>query len=604
MGYDKLNLGSEETEWTTMHEPDLLDRRGDDRGELLSQRPEGLHCPEERWIRRRPYLLWTLYILIAMALIMPFIIPPDTEEIGPAMFMMLFMTFVGTGVMVLGITLMRPHRVAERVYDNGVLVKDHLERPVYYPWGFFSIKHELDDAKGQRLMLGCHRCWVVIPSGMPGYDEWAKEVQKRVGKEEYMSLGPSDEKNREGEASRLFRWLFLTTVVGSTLITFVVYLTIFHEEGALDVVMIGLLYLWIIISILPILGTILLKVKSQKYYGYNAGKIFAVLVIVGLISYTLFTAGLMSLGSDEMDPNDLHVIETPEPGASTLLPGVYEGMDIVTDGPVKVGDGERMILLNTTLTFDPAHGLRDGLWVSEGGSLVLDNCTVTTSDIFRGFNIKVHGTATITATDIIGICDNYEEYDWDNSEWYWEYGFEVTNDDFTMVDCTVRDSLGSALLLNEADATVTNCTFYRSGASGIVLRRSNATIEDCTFEGCERGMNLRLSNATVTNCTFRSNDVGVLVMSSYPTISDCHFINCYESAVTSVGSEPVLQNITRTGTGNDISEFPLDHYEFDDTFFILAMVFMLPMMLLVMSTAEIIGERIKLRKESKEIEKV
>ncbi len=598
MDYDIDDTGIEERDWTSLREADIEGGPVRGRGEVLSVRGEDVHCHEERWIRRRPLMMAAFYALVASMVIVPITVPLDLDDVDSFMAMAIFASAVPTFIMVLGLSLLRPRMVSETVYENGVAVRDHKGRERYIPWGYFFNSGELDNAKGTRLILMGTRAIVVIPSGMPGYDGWHRDIEKRVGKEDYMVLGPEDAKAKKAEYAQFVRWILLTSIIGSTIVAFTVYMTFYYGEGDLDLQIIAMLYLIVAMFVVPMVAGAVLKVRAQRYYGHDIRKAGTVLVVIGLISYSLFTVGFLSMDF-RSDPYDLLVVETPEPLDSVLEAGTYVGEDIIADGPVKVEAGEQLVLSNSTVTFDRSPGLEGGLWVGRGGTLIMDNCTVTSSDVFKGFYIKVHGIAHITDTDIIGLADNEEGYDSELGGWAYEYGFEVTHDGFSLVDSRVIDSLGTALLINECEAQVTGCTFYRAGASGMVLRRTAPRIDDTTFEGCERGLNIYSSNATVDNCTFRSNEDGVVLRSSGGSIANCTFIDNRVSAIEMLGSDPELSDNERIGTGNGILDLPLDYYEYDDTFMVAMMVYMGPVMVLFMSLSELVGERIKLRNERK-----
>ena len=598
MESDRNLLGIRENDWTTLDEINLgQDREARGRGELLSERPYGLQCHEEKSIRRRPLLMVIFFASAASLAILPFIVPVDGEDFSAFMFVTFYVSIVGTVTLMLAMFLVRQNRIAERVYENGVEVSEPRGGTMYYPWGFFTTASELDNSKGRRLILACARRWVVIPSGMPRYDDWMRDVEKRVGREEYMDPGPKGARERIDELERYIRSAVGSVILASVVIAVVVYFGLLHDEGSFEPLMFAIIVLLVVMTALPVIVAPLLKQRTVRFYGHDLRRVLALYVILLVVLYSVFTVGLVvTIDSDEAVA-DLIVTPTPEPSSSTLVPGLYEGQSIVSDGSIKVNAGENLTLVNCTVTFDPARALDGGIWVGEGGSLVVVNSTLTSADIFKGFSIKLHGSASFTTTEIIGICDLEEHFDTDVDHWMYEYGFEVAGDAFTMKDCVVRDSTGSGLILNGCNATLEGCTFFRSPASGLVIHRADPEVRNCTFEGCERGLNLYYSNASIANCTFRSDTNGVELRHSSPTISDCVFNDCYENAILSLGSEPRLVDNQFVNNGNDVLDEQVDYLEFDDTWFILSMVYMVPVMLLIMSSAEVIGERFKLKSQ-------
>jgi parallel beta-helix repeat protein len=357
-----------------------------------------------------------------------------------------------------------------------------------------------------------------------------------------------------------------------------------------DVHLIVLLFVYVALIVVNMFMSWLLKPASVEYYGHNAKRTAAVFVVLLIALYSGFTAGYMAYDSP-LKEDALSITDTPEPAYGVLVPSTYEGMELTADGPVLVGAGETLSLVNSTLTFDPAPGMDWGLWVDEGGTLLVDNSTVRSSDPFEGFYIKVLGSVTVVDSELEGICDNVMDTDRSFWDMYYEYGFEVLSDGFSMRGTTVRDALGTGMMLNGVNATIEDCTFYRSGGSGIVASDSDVTVTNCTFVGCERGMNVWHSNLTVEGATFRSLQIGVMLHYSSSEISGSAFEECHDTAVWSEGGEPFLQDNTFDGNGRDAYAYDSEFGDFD-RYFEWVMVFMAPVMFLFFAITEILGARL------------
>jgi hypothetical protein len=340
-----------------------------------------------------------------------------------------------------------------------------------------------------------------------------------------------------------------------------------------------------------------LSAMRRALTGINPAPFLAAVVVLLVAGYSGFTLGIMSV-----DPEPFReqwtVRSTPDPGKSVLDPGTYQDRVLSVDGPVTVGEGETLELVNTTMTFDPAPGSRWGLWVAEGGHLELRGSTVRCVDTGLGYDLEVHGSAEVVDSVISGTkrCSRGPTEAGVRSM---DTGFEVYSDEVVFRNTTFMDHNGMGVLTYECSPLFENCTFTdleNDAALGIIY--GNPTVVGCTFEACYCATWVFDSTVEFRNCTFTRNREGMYLEYGSPRIVDCVLEDTWYIAIYDSSSDPVFVNLVFADNGEDVHEeepaTDLDLWQG------IIMLYIFPVMLLIMRTGELIWERLRLRKEARE----
>ena len=581
----KFNLeAQDDIGWSALKGSDIEGQETGPRGDLLSERPDDLSVYDVWWVRQRPILLVVFFAIVASLVMLPFVFRESNDSVSQFIIVTLSAYLGGFILLMIGRWVWYVPIYALKVYENGVLVEDSAGLQYYTPWGYFSRAHDKKNRMGRNLVLLGPMGLVLVHGQMPGYDEWVIDVQTKVHTSEPPSDDPHAPRGKKRDlSSKIVGWIMLY-VMASSLVVLSIYFGWYYDGGSIDWQAITLGYLYISLIFIPVFGNWLLKYPRVRYYGHSAVRYAVVIVVALVFAYTAFTVGYLAYESEPVS-HDLHPIRIPDPGHSSIPPGTYQDTELVADGPVSVHDGEELVLINTSLMFDPAPGINGGLWVGEGGNLILRNSTVSSTDPFVGFHIKIYGSATVEDSEILGTSTN--RHKWNDVTWEWEveYPLEIASDDVVFSRTRIADTLGTGMFLNRCNILIQDCTFFRTEESGIVAWDSESVIMNTTFHGCFYGLNLWGSKVTVTGSTFRSCEMGVNMRSASPTITNSTFFQCRDYAIFYLASSPSLENNTFSKNGWDIYEASDDYYDY--TLFTDAMiVYMAPVMVLGFAVVE------------------
>lgn len=428
------------------------------------------------------------------------------------------------------------------VYENGVEWYSLAKGVHYVPWGEFATAQEAEYGGSKMLMLKNESgMGGAINASLPGYDGWVEQVKERVGDPAYTT--------GEVRTETATRYWAIPLIAGAVSLVIGV-MTGLYMNSELEGSTTGAGWtIWVLMGVpsamiyfVVIMGWLM----ARNVFGFAKAKFPpAAIVAVVVVMLLVFSVALSAAGPVSFT-RYVDIIESPDPGRTVLEPGDYEDQALVVDGPVTVGAGETLALINTTLTFDPAPGLRHGIWVHPEGTLLLQDAVVNSTDPEVGFTFEVHGTARIRDSRIVGTATDPDHVNG-------EGGLEVYNDDVVIEGTTFENALSASVMTVYCSPTIRGCTFSGAMDEGVEGHGGAPVIEDCQFVDCEWPvLYWNASTVEIVNCTFRDCPRGVGLAQCPATVRDCTFRNITEYGIRwSSECVPVREGNTFEDVGVD-----------------------------------------------------
>ena len=198
---------------------------------------------------------------------------------------------------------------------------------------------------------------------------------------------------------------------------------------------------------------------------------------------------------------------------------VIEDDFVLMDGNVTVTSGGDLTLRNVTILFKCEWSMEHGLKVREGGTLRVDNSTLSSSKLRVWWAFKALNGSTLRLLD-----SNVQEC----------YGVIIRTND-AIIERNAIDG-GGGLSLPAGAPPVRNCTF--SGFSGVST--GGAWVVDCTFVGhSHRGINVVGGTTRIIRCTFRDmHSTGVRLYFGGAMMIDCSFEDSRRGVWAEEGCRP------------------------------------------------------------------
>jgi len=489
-----------------------------------------------------------------------------------------------------------------KVYENGVLVGVWNGSRLFLSWGHFKRSDELLNKKdmnlsGLRLRGSLGMVFILPNEQYP--DGFIERVKRQVNQpscrfvdEEHVDLC------RRGLLRAMGQWLFwtLVLVIGAT----AVYLVAVMPGAVLVAPVLILLGLCAgSMCVLPFFIDWLFRVDRVEVCRLDARSWATLCVILLVLTFGGFGAGYSSW-YEEYPLGEFHIAVDTDPGFTSLAPDRYVEEHLTASGPVVVGPGETLELVRSTLEFNPSPGLDWGLWVDEGGNLIMDNSTLVPADRAVGLSIEIHGSAMIVHSRIVAPAIGRTTWDEETGDALNDYGFEIFSDEVFLYGTTVEDAPTTGVILYNCSPQVEGCRFQHIGQSAIVVRYGDPRIANTTFIDCERGLNLFDSGAMITNCTIRGSFTPITMYNSAPVIEGCMIIGSEYEAIRAVESAPVISNTSfRHIGGSDVREYTWDSFEMERFLLVPIMVYTFPIFLLCWAALRLSGQRLARWREAR-----
>jgi len=217
-------------------------------------------------------------------------------------------------------------------------------------------------------------------------------------------------------------------------------------------------------------------------------------------------------------------------------------------GPIRVGEGETLTLLDCDIAFDMPPAGTIGIWVAEGGHLEMVRTNVTMVDSWRGYYIEVYGSAVVQGCLLERLWQGGEGLGHNRDS-----GLEVYSDDVRVENTTFRDCSGNAIMVVGASPMILDCTFVDILDDGIESVVASPWVEGCTFRNCSYGAIMWGSGGTIRDCAFEGGGMGVGLMSSDTDIVDCSFDGLEDEAIYRTWDcEGSIEGVTYGVNGEDL----------------------------------------------------
>jgi hypothetical protein len=445
-------------------------------------------------------------------------------------------------------------RVPVAIYESGILVQDLIGIETFIPWGVFTKMEEdpkqlrfrrrigISDYRepisfphretrpGLKLKTG-GRQWVIVDKGLHDFDKVADLAKEKIG-----DMGTVTEEFKE-QLSERHLWGNYLAITIAFLVAFALaswaigkWPIIPDQSSVVSLVLIG--------TPLAVMAVALATYISHHpftWFNIRVKPQLMVPTIVVVMLLLVYTGASAFAWYDSWRP-DHGVLSTDAPGESSIEIGEYENEVVRATGPVTVGEGEVLTLINTTLLFWPDPWGQYGVWVDEGGILVMLNSTVRSSTLRLGHTFEIHGTALIFDSRIHGT---YAGLPGELSDG----GVEIFSDDVEIIQTTFVSAQGSAVIISECSPIIESCTFETVMDAGVDVHGGTPRILNSTFTMCQVGVRVNAADAIIRGNKFCETGRGIHVKWSDPVIEDCRFRWISGSAIQYTGtSKPDVKN--------------------------------------------------------------
>jgi hypothetical protein len=189
------------------------------------------------------------------------------------------------------------------------------------------------------------------------------------------------------------------------------------------------------------------------------------------------------------------------------------------DDNIFITSSGELEIYNSTIIFECSPTNIFGLYLSSGGRLEIENCTLTVKYHNLGFLCKLYGKANIVNTTL--------EYLWATGRFFtFSGGLEIYSSDVLIDNCKIINSRGNGVTIEDASPIITHSTIRDSGDDGIDMEDSNAVVFNCTIiNNYGDGVYIDDGSAKVINCTFNYNfNFGIKVSASRYEIKGNSFL--------------------------------------------------------------------------------
>ncbi len=429
-------------------------------------------------------------------------------------FMFVMLVFLGPMFTVLGGVILAISRKLKpvRIYDNGI----EASAPMGTRTFFFSFG-ELQDVTETRNFIdgevyvfktGAVYQNVAIRKRMRGFPEMLPAIRAKLGREEYVV---KDVSPREAVASRKTEYvLYATATIVSIVISAVFILYAFSGQSA-SVAISGFGIVMPLFTMLAVTYMTFRMTKMHKVVPRRLNiKIPAAIVALSLAYFFVSLGVGFAIPASSPQPTDTHI--EPKPISSSLPPGTYVGAVLTLNSSILVDSGQVLQLVNTTLVMDLSADRQSGIWVGEGGTLLMSNTTISAAQYSFRYTFEIMGSARIEGGTISGVWANSKQENFDG-------GLEIYSSDVVINGTSLPDPWLSGVLIMNSSPTITNNTITGAGDDGIEMHDSKARVVGNTISHCDYAMIVSQgSDALIENNVFADNRHGIVLQSSSPVV--------------------------------------------------------------------------------------
>lgn len=435
-----------------------------------------------------------------------------------------------------------------RIYENGFEVPLG-KRMIFYSFGEITKMREQRNPFTKETDYVCQTgMWsnfFYLRKSMRGLDEIIESIKLKIGRPEYkVEIEPSEE---EKALSRKYeKSVYLTSFLGGFLL--IVLLTIGFYLGVLppsyfifDVMLVSSVLTMIIVIFMTVFMT---KMKKFAPRRLNV-KIPAAMIMV-LLAYSLISMGM----SDVIIQGRYQTHENigPKPTTSFVASGSYNNANLIVEGNILVDSGDTLRFRDSTILMNLSFDGEFGIWVAQGGTLILENTSIESSWYQFGYTFEIMGSATIIGSDISGVWGDLDNVNFDG-------GLEIYSSDVLIEDSHIRNGTTNNIFIMNSNPKIINTTIINTRDDCIEMQNSKATIVNNTIRDCGWGIIVaRESDAIIRGNEIIWNEHGIYVGGfSNPTIEDNVFDYNKRYAIEyDGGSNPSIRSNTFGMNGIDI----------------------------------------------------
>lgn len=441
--------------------------------------------------------------------------------ISVSRFTLLIPVMGGLIILLIGVTLLAIGRLARptKIYENGIDVQVG-KRTIFVSFGEFTRMRERMNPIEKEMYIVFEGTTPYLRTGvrksLQGLDKILASIESKIGKPEHIvEIAPTQE---EETASKRYEYMMYAKgpimVAGMAMAITIPYMI---TQGSLGY------YMFLdLLPLLPIAGmtvTVMAPVLMRRMKKLVPRKLnlkIPAAIIVGFLVTSLVIAAAGVGIFIAMNPPLENI--GPKPSSTALAPGTYDGESLVVDGNVTVNSGEFLHIMNSVLTMDLRSDKEFGIWIEEGGTLTLENTTVTSDPRTFGYTFEIMGAATITESYITGLWGDPANVNYDG-------GLEIYSSDVLIENSHIDDVITNGLLIVNSDPVIINNTIEDAADDGIELQNSDARILNNTIEGCGWAIIVsRGSDAVIKGNFISDNRNGIVIESSSPIVEDNEFV--------------------------------------------------------------------------------
>ncbi len=153
-----------------------------------------------------------------------------------------------------------------------------------------------------------------------------------------------------------------------------------------------------------------------------------------------------------------------------------------------IGNGGSVVIRNSHLIMNYQgpwdHSEKEevvpGIYILEGGSLVLDNATIT-SDEPDGFIFEVYGSMVSRNSTIRNLWGDNNQYDHQG-------GLEIYSSDVLLENTTIMKGITNGIIIGDHSPTINNCHIIDNGDDGVEIAGGSPLIMNTIIENNSWGM--------------------------------------------------------------------------------------------------------------------
>ncbi len=374
---------------------------------------------------------------------------------------------------------------------------------------------------------------ISLRKNTPGLERILDSIREKIGRPEYlMRLEPTERK--EVTSRKVEHGIYAGSLVAGFVISLIASIILFQGEN-LDVFFSGFGLIMPSMTMIIIVYATYSMSETPSFSKFVPKKLNlkvpAIIIVIMLVLF--FLSGAVGSNLFGPSPETKHI--SPKPASSAVTPGLHENTTIDAHGDILVDSGETTTFRNSTITFHATIPGSLGVWVAEGGTLILDNSLVTTWDPVYTYTFEIMGSATIRGSALYNLWGEWDDYDG---------GLEIYSDNVTIEGTEIGYSKQSSIIVVDSSPLIANSTIIGAGDDGIELQNSDARIINNTISSCEWGMYVYSeSRAVIEDNRITHNHFGILIEESDPMILNNEFLsNTHYAILYRKDSSPTIVN--------------------------------------------------------------